>query len=194
MKNIQDYAILASVERYLLPEVFKTLQNNNQIVKRKLESFLEYNSDYIGIPLNGADRKWQSLGSTSYLQRTVVSPSEFIKLFGNATTKQTNQQTTDMEVFKTKVVKINGADRKVTVAVTVTDGKIGAGYSIVHKDDKFNDTIGKTVAKGRALNERSNLVDMTMGIGMEKKYILYSIADHIFRQLENGKIIIKGIK
>lgn len=35
---------------------------------------------------------------------------------------------------------------------------------------------------------------MFLGEGMNKKFILYSIADHVFNNIENGKTIIKGIK
>lgn len=110
--------------------------------------------------------------------------------------KENSQQKTEkeMEVFKERTIEVNGKLRQVIVSVLIAGGKVHAGYSITHIDDKFNYEIGKKIAKGRALSERTNLVDMEIGRGMDKKFILYSIADHVFRNLENGVIKIKGVK
>ena len=35
---------------------------------------------------------------------------------------------------------------------------------------------------------------MDLGRNMDKKYILYSIAEQLFREIESGKIQIKGVK
>lgn len=108
--------------------------------------------------------------------------------------KESNLNITDMEIYKERTIEINGKLRQVIISVVAVGQKLHAGYAITHIDDKFDEKIGKLVAKGRALNERTNLVDMELGKGMDKKFVLYSVADHIFKQLENGKIIIKGVK
>lgn len=97
-----------------------------------------------------------------------------------------------MKVFKTKSV----LNRVVTVCVNVSDNRvITAGYSVAHPDDDFNDDIAKKISLGRADKDKTNILDpMFLGEGMEQKYILYAIADRVFRDIENGKIQIKGIK
>lgn len=50
------------------------------------------------------------------------------------------------------------------------------------------------IARGRALNERTNLVDMEVGKGMGEKYIMYAIAESIIRKIKFGSIKIKGVK
>lgn len=104
------------------------------------------------------------------------------------------EKSTDMEIYKEKTIEINGKLRQVIVSVSIMNQKVYAGYSITHIDDKFDTNIGKKIAKGRALNDRTNAVDMVIGKGMDKKFILYAIADHVFRNLENGVIQIRGVK
>ena len=41
--------------------------------------------------------------------------------------------------------------------------------------DKFDKEKSKIISKGRAMNDKTNLItDMVVGIGMNKKYILYA--------------------
>lgn len=101
----------------------------------------------------------------------------------------------DMEVVKSKEVLIKGQKRNVTVAVVVAGGKVRTGYSVCMPDDKFSKDLGAKIAKGRAMSDKTNLTpDMVMGVGMDKKYILYAIADNTIGKLERGVIEVKGIK
>ena len=98
----------------------------------------------------------------------------------------------DMQIFKTKEI----LNRKVTVCVNVSDNKlITAGYSVTHPDDEFNNEISKKISIGRALKDKSNILEpMFLGEGMDKKYILYAIADKLLKDIEFRNIQIKGIK
>lgn len=100
----------------------------------------------------------------------------------------------DMKVVKTKNVSIQGQARALTIAVLVVKGYVRAGYSIKMPADKEVEGLSEKIAEGRALTDRTNLLDMTMGIGMDKKYILHAIADNLIQEIEEGKIVIKGVK
>ena len=48
---------------------------------------------------------------------------------------------------------------------------------------------------GRALKDKSNILEsIFLGEGMNKKYILYAIADKLLKDIEFKNIEIKGIK
>lgn len=84
--------------------------------------------------------------------------------------------------------------REVTVAVVAIEGVLKAGYSVRMFEDKKIEGLSEKIALGRAMKEKTNLIDMELGRGMDKKYILYSVADSILVQIERGIIPIKGIK
>ncbi len=99
-----------------------------------------------------------------------------------------------MKVSKTEDVEVNGQKRKITVVVLVHGGAVKTGYAVCLPEDKFDEKLADTIATGRALKDKTNLTpDMVMGIGMDKKYILYAIAEHTFKVIGDGKAI-KGIK
>ena len=99
-----------------------------------------------------------------------------------------------MKVVKTQSVKIDGIERDVTVAVVVTDGQVRTGYSVRMPEDEQDEKLAETIAVGRAMKDKTNLTpDMVMGIGMDKKYILYAIADHHLKVISDGNVV-KGIK
>lgn len=100
------------------------------------------------------------------------------------------------KVFKKQKVKINKKIiRDITLVVLIdSDGLIRAGYSIKLPEDKENVELAKKIAIGRAMSDRTNLIDMEVGEGMDEKYILYAIAEHLIRKIEFGSIKIKGVK
>ena len=100
-----------------------------------------------------------------------------------------------ISVTKTETVQIGKKKREITITVLIQDGKVRAGYSVRNPEDKkSNPELAKQISIGRALSDKTNLVDMIVGIGMDKKYILYAIAEQILRQIGSGTIQIKGIK
>lgn len=98
----------------------------------------------------------------------------------------------NMIIYKTKEI----LNRTVTVCVKVASNMVvTAGYSVTHPDDDFDKEIAKKISLGRASKDKTNVLEpMFLGEGMEKKYILFAIADAVFRDIENKKITIKGIR
>jgi len=99
-----------------------------------------------------------------------------------------------MTVTKTKTVTIQGHTRDLTIAVCIVAGKIRTGYSVRDPNDEPNEELAKKIATGRAMSDRTNLTDMVVGKGMDKKFILYAVADWIISGFERGVHQIKGIK
>ena len=105
------------------------------------------------------------------------------------------ENTKQLSVTKTETVQIGKTKREITITVLVDNGRVRAGYSVRNPEDKkTNPELAKQISTGRALSDKTNLVDMVMGIGMDRKYILYAIAEQLFREIGSGKIQIKGIK
>lgn len=100
-----------------------------------------------------------------------------------------------MKANKTEKLKVNGKNRDITVAGVITeDGELRVGYSVRLPSDKKYEELALKIATGRAMSDKTNLVDMTVGIGMDKKYIIYAVLEHVLRQIGRGTIAIKGIK
>lgn len=101
-----------------------------------------------------------------------------------------------MKITKTEKIKVKGKhEREVTIAVVVSEGQVRAGYSVRLLGDKKVKNISETIAVGRAMKDKTNLIDdMVMGIGMDKKYILYAIAESILKRIERGSLEIVGVR
>lgn len=115
----------------------------------------------------------------------------------NNTQQETKEQNImkNLSVTKTQTVQIGKKKREITITVLSDLGKVRAGYSVRNPEDKkSNPELAKQISKGRAMSDKTNLVDMDLGRNMDKKYILYSIAEQLFREIESGKIQIKGVK
>lgn len=101
-------------------------------------------------------------------------------------------------VTKTREMLVNGLQREVTVAVLIDGKKVRGGYSVLMAEDKteekYEEGRDKTIAIGRANKDKTNLLDMEIGKGMDKKYILEAIADDLLTRIEKGIIKIKGVK
>lgn len=105
-----------------------------------------------------------------------------------------NQDKKDMKVVKSKTLTINGQERDVTIVVLLQDGQLYGGYSVRVPEDKQNDILAEKIATGRALKESTNLLDMEVGQGMYRKFILYAVADYLLGKIQKGVINIKGVK
>lgn len=108
--------------------------------------------------------------------------------------KETHIKTKPMKISKTETISIKGRKRVTTIVVLINGTQVRAGYSIKAPSDKEDNDLADKIATGRANSDRTNLVTMEVGKGMNKKYILYAVAEDILRQLERGRIEIKGIK
>ena len=115
----------------------------------------------------------------------------------NDTQQETKEQITmkNLSITKTQSVQIGEKKREITITVLSDLGKVRAGYSVRNPEDKkSNPELAKQISTGRAMSDKTNLADMNLGRNMDKKYILYSIAEQLFREIESGKIQIKGVK
>lgn len=131
---------------------------------------------------------------TQGFQFLTINQAEQLYLPSNASKYDTGE--IEMKVVRSKEVTIKGTTdkRTITIMVAIVDDIIRTGYSVRMPNDTDNPTLAETIAKGRALNNRTNLTpDMICGIGMNKKYILYAIADHWLKVITNGGLEIKGI-
>lgn len=112
---------------------------------------------------------------------------EFLKLDPYNKLKHKN-----MTIFKKyELPKIN---RTVTICVTIDKTIVKAGYAVLAPGDKYNKELAEKISFGRAVSDRTNMVEMQCGFGMDKKYVVYAIADDLAKQIDNGKFVIKGIK
>lgn len=96
----------------------------------------------------------------------------------------------------------NKYTRKITICVVLgADNKIKAGYSVLNTGDEYDHELGKTISLGRAMNPKTDLFadkDYRFSANnvLTKDYgrtILKSIGHSIIKQIEDGRIIIKGI-
>lgn len=104
-----------------------------------------------------------------------------------------------VSITKTETVTIGKKKREITITVLTEENnpfKLRAGYSVRNPEDKkSNSELAKQISIGRAMSDKTNMVDMYLGEGMQnKKYILYSIAEQLFRELNSGTRQIKGVK
>lgn len=131
----------------------------------------------------------------------LVSFTEYFKQSNTNPTMDIQPPTTakPMSVTKTETVLIGKKKREITITVLTTKDnpfKVQAGYSVRNPEDKkSNPELGKQISIGRAMSDKTNMVDMYLGEGMQnKKYILYAIAEQLFRELSSGTRKIKGVK
>jgi len=106
----------------------------------------------------------------------------------------TNTDAKELKAALTKTISVKGVEREVTVVVLINNGEVRSGYSVRIPEDKHNKELAEKIAKGRALNDKTNLTTMLVGLGMDKKFILYAIAEDLLRKVSEGKIEIKGVK
>ena len=106
-----------------------------------------------------------------------------------------------MESYKTKVITITidgkQVEREVTTAVLVdSDGQLYGGYSVKNPSDPTSNVeMARTIAKGRATNQRTNLLKLEqLTFGLRSKIVLKSINYELMHQISKGKIKIVGVK
>lgn len=109
---------------------------------------------------------------------------------GKTNKSQTKEQST-MKYFKTKEI----LSRSITVCVAVDGDKVNTGYAVRRLDDAENVELGKRISLGRANNSKTNLTkELTITSSLTEKYILAAIARKVLADIENGTIVIKGIR
>jgi len=93
--------------------------------------------------------------------------------------------------YKTSTV----LSRDITLCVAIEGNNINTGYSVRMLNDKENVELGKRISFGRANNPKTNLTKgMTITDSLKEKYILAAIANKLLTDIEQGKLIIKGIR
>lgn len=89
-------------------------------------------------------------------------------------------------------------DRVITLCVTNNGLSIMVGYAVKNIDDKPDQDLAKKISLGRACNNKSNLLrdekDCTVGKFFITKEMFIYIAKSIEKKIQNGNIIIKGIR
>lgn len=100
----------------------------------------------------------------------------------------------NMKITEKRVLEVNGVVREITLTILNEGLKLRAGYSVRMPNDEPIEGLSEKIAEGRALSDKTNLVDMELGKGMVKKYILRAVLESLFKQVERGVIQIKGVK
>lgn len=108
--------------------------------------------------------------------------------------KETKQEVKMVKVVKNQNVKINGVERVLTISVVLVGNKLKGGYAVMLPTDKPNAELAEKIAFGRAMNPKTNLLDMEVGKGMDRKFIFHAVAEDLVRQIERGVVTIKGVK
>jgi len=100
----------------------------------------------------------------------------------------------EIKITKRKIITINGKKRMVTIAVLNQDKLLKAGYSVCMPREIDNEALGNKIALGRANSPKTNLLNMELGKGLDRKFIFYTIAEDLFKKIELGVIKINGVK
>lgn len=116
----------------------------------------------------------------------------------NSEVKNSKRLQIEKEVYVFRPMVINGVERDVTLAVLVNvGGDVLVGYSIKNPADTENPALAKQIAKGRAMNFRTQL---NKGKGdslvsqYRNKHIMRGIADMYFAEIKSGRLTFKGVK
>lgn len=126
-----------------------------------------------------------------------------VRIINNKQTVETTNNNIQMKYFKTKemsVVKKSDNEtttvpRSITVCVTVDGSNVNTGYAVRRMDDEPNVELAKRISFGRANNTKTNLTKgMLITPQLTEKYILAAIANKVLADIENGTIVIKGIR
>lgn len=180
----------------------RTVEEDRDIVERAMRNSgrgVGFDHRIIDRPILGHGFKSRSnhhIDAMGYLmERKMFENRDSLTSFKNSFSKEVSKlKFKDMQITKTEKIKINDKIRNVTIVVLNEGKKVKAGYSICMPQDKVNDELGGKIALGRAKNERTNLVDMELGKGLDRKFIMYAIAEDLLRKIERGIIKIKGVK
>lgn len=98
-----------------------------------------------------------------------------------------------LSITKTEVILLGKKKREVTITVLTTDfGRIRAGYAVRNPEDKKSDQdFAKQISTGRALSDKTTLVNYEYTQDLKKKFVLYAVAEQLFRDISYGKVEIK---
>lgn len=144
-----------------------------------------------------SDNNWRGIVSLNNRSIT-VSISKFLELDIYNLNKVMKDEQKEKEPTKQltifKKYELPTVKRTVTICIMIDQTIVKAGYAVLAPGDKYNEELAQKISFGRAVNDRTNMVEMQCGFGMDKKYIVYAIADNLAKQIDNGKFVIKGIK
>ena len=110
-----------------------------------------------------------------------------------STTTNTTAAEKQLSITKTEVILLGKKKREVTITVLTTDfGRIRAGYAVRNPEDKKSDQdFAKQISTGRALSDKTTLVNYEYTQDLKKKFVLYAVAEQLFRDISYGKVEIK---
>ena len=126
--------------------------------------------------------------STKYVSYIMLEK----ELMGDKQSKNNKQMTKMVKLSRTKELEINGKKRDITITALYDGDQIKAGYAVRNVGDSPNRELAVDISTGRALKEKTNLVDMRLS-GSKERYILYAVVDNLFKEIKRGKIEIKGV-
>lgn len=171
--------------------------------KQSSDSYTTRSWDYLkshnggGEIINGSGRKGASYSASDNSNLPIITIEQFREFINPS--KTTEMKLVDSEervVYQSRVIEINGLERDVTICVAVSkeNGQLYGGYAVLNPKDEKDWRIAKLTAKGRALNERTNLLKFeSLTYGVRSKEVLRGIIDQLFSQFKKGKIVIKGV-
>lgn len=204
MNNIDIEKICINIKgesKENLVKLYNYLTKHSELYRNNINTFLNtylnYVNDGFSLQLQGV---WVLKPNCT---KIILTIEEFLKLDPYNTTKNVNipmgQSTSkeDKEVKQITIFKkyeLPKVKRTVTICVTIDQTIVKAGYAVLAPGDKYNKELAEKISFGRAVSDRTNMVEMQCGFGMDKKYIVYAIADDLAKQIDNGKFVIKGIK
>ena len=148
---------------------------------------------------NGEPERFYGIGEEGFFTNRTESYSaeqgiKIITLEQLQNMGKSNQVVKNLKAVVTKEMTFSGEKRTLTVVTIVEDGVVKTGYAVCLPEDKFDEALAEKIATGRARKEKTNLTDgMVMGIGMDKKYIVYAIAENILNAIGKGRMV-KGIR
>lgn len=184
-----------------LIKLYNYLIKHSKLYRDTIESFLYNYQDFTGkYSLKFKEGIWIL---HCPFDVKLLSIEEFLKLDPYNTTKNVNipmEQSTpkkDKEIKQLTIFKkyeLPTVKRTVTICITIDQTIVKAGYAVLAPGDKYNEELAQKISFGRAVSNRTNMLEMQCGFGMDKKYIVYAIADNLAKQIDNGKFVIKGIK
>lgn len=102
----------------------------------------------------------------------------------------------ETEYFKSKVIRINGRKRQVSVMSVLDGNTIRIGYAIKRPEDSDNSDLAKIITRGRALNSRKDNSFVSFENDSHKADVsafLKSSTKQVLNKLKSGEIDVLGV-
>lgn len=132
-----------------------------------------------------------------------IRSCDFSVFYKTKTTQTKAIQMKTTKYFTTKTINVGSLERDITIAVFCDGVNLFGGYAVRNPIDVLPTNLDelanfvskrKTIAEGRAFNPKTNMLKGKTVGSLNERYILKAIADNLLREIETGKIIIKGIR